>query len=127
AQYPRPMAIDDAGWVYVGIGQNLAQVVGFNPATGEKIAYVPQQSRIRGQGNVRMGVDGHVYATAEGWGGWYRLYAGVATKVASPAASASDPPLNFPDGTRVTDLNVANRVMTVHDKDGTTRQVNFTY
>ena len=79
-QYPSFMALDDAGWVYVGIGNTLGQVVGYNPATGERRAYVPQKSRQQGVGRPLAATDGRVYATAPGWGG-YEMYAGEATPI----------------------------------------------
>lgn len=81
-QYPSHMAVDDAGWVYVGIGNTLGQVAGYNPATGERRTYIPQESRQHGVGHPFTATDGRVYATAPGWDA-HELYAGEATPVAA--------------------------------------------
>ena len=78
--YYRPLAIDDAGWIYGGIAIKAAQVVGFNIATGESRTFIPEEQRQEGAGSVSRGADGKVYATAPGWGN-HVLYDGVATPV----------------------------------------------
>ena len=77
-QYPSYMAVDDAGWVYIGIGNTLGQLVGYNPATGERRAYVRQGARAQGVGHPFAATDGKVYAVAPGFGP-HELFAGEAT------------------------------------------------
>lgn len=134
-QYLRPLALDAEGWVYGGIGQTAAQVVGLNPATGERRAYIPPESRQRGQGNVYLGVDGKVYANAPGWS-WHALSGGEATPLEEgqqPAAHAPHSPLprpanTFPDGSRYTTVDVHNRTMSILDAGAETpREVHFDY
>ncbi|NLE68303.1 MAG: hypothetical protein GX608_12860 [Lentisphaerae bacterium] len=81
-QYTSYMAADDAGWVYVGIGNTLGQLVGYNPATGERRTYVPQKSRRHGVGRPFTATDGRVYANAPNWGA-HEMFAGEATPIES--------------------------------------------
>lgn len=135
-QYQRSIAYDDAGWIYTGMGNVSAQVAGYNTATGEIRRYIPEQQRGQGSGRVFRGTDGQVYATGPGYG-WQVLHNGEATALetdeppvgAAPEKTGSQGTLvrDFPDGSRVTDLNVPDRTMTVQDADGTERQVTYDY
>lgn len=137
-QYPqRGLAMDSAGWVYTGIGNVAAQVVGYNTADGEVRSFIPEGERAHGSGRVHLGDDGNVYANAPEWG-WHLLMAGEATAVEEPArdvqhhwgrASTSDglPMLGFPDGSRVSQLAVEDRYLVVEEADETERRVEFDY
>ncbi len=136
-QYPSYMAVDEAGWVYVGIGNTLGQLVGFNPATKERRAYVAQEDRKQGVGRVFLGTDGQVYAGVPnaGWG-WHVMSAGEAT-----AIDAEEPPVKphprrgggssvvreWPDGSKISKLDLEGRVLGVIEADGTGRKVAFDY
>ncbi len=128
--YLRPLAIDDAGWVYGGVAIKAAQVVGFNPATGERRSYIPEDQRQQGAGNVFRGADGKVYANAPGWG-YHALYAGEATPVETTAARAPHPnrdAMQFPDGSRIARMDVHNRSMNILDAGSDQpRTVEFDY
>lgn len=76
-QYTTYMATDSAGWVYIGIGNTLGQLVAYNPATGERRAYVPPDDRLQGVGQPFTATDGKAYASAPGWPA-HELYAGEA-------------------------------------------------
>ena len=127
-QYLRPMAVDAHGWVYGGIGQTLAQVVGLNTATGEVVHYVPEQDRVRGQGRVFKGADGEVYANAPGWS-WHRLSAGEATAIDEPPVDpAPTAHRTFPDGSGIARVEVADRVMQILEAGADEpREVSFDY
>jgi len=128
--YLRPLALDDAGWIYGGIAIKAAQVVGFNLATGERRAYIPEDQRQQGAGNVFRGTDGKVYANAPGWG-HHALHAGEATPVDKPPVGAdrvTREVTHFPDGTRYTKVDVHNRVMYIMDAGAEEpREVRFDY
>lgn len=81
-QYTSYMASDDAGWIYVGIGNTLGQLVGYNPGTGEHRDYVLQQDRRQGVGHPFSATDGKVYATAPNWSA-HEMFAGEATPIES--------------------------------------------
>ena len=138
-QYPqRGLAMDESGWVYTGIGNVLGQVVGYNPADGEVRAFVEQDERAHGSGRVFLGDDGEVYANAPEWG-WHVLSGGEAEPIDSPPASdvlrhsarasASDglAMMEFPDGGRVSTLNIAARYLVVREPDGEEHRVEFDY
>ncbi len=127
-QYPRPLAIDASGWVYCGISIQEMQVVGWNPATGEKRAFIPADRRRRGNADVRLGTDGKVYAGAEGWG-WHEMFEGRATAVSKPPVEAvRDRADTFPDGSRYTGVNVADRTVRILDAGAEKpREVRFDY
>jgi hypothetical protein len=115
-QYLRPLALDDQGWIYGGIAIQAGQVVGFNLATGETKAYVPEADRRNGAGEVYWGKDGKVYARAPGWD-WHALWGGEATPVETPGERAPAPAVDtFPDGSRYVDVDVHNRTMRILDK-----------
>ncbi len=140
--YLRPMAVDDAGWVYGGIGMEKMQFVGFNPATGEKKTFIPEANRKRGYTpNLHRGADGKVYARADrysfgnvlevyddGWG-WHALSGGEATPVDEPAAPAQEPSdLIYPDGSRVARVSIHDREAAVQDAGSATpRELQFTF
>ncbi len=133
-QYLRSMAVDQAGWVYAGIGTTRAQVAGYNPETGEMHTFIPEDQRESGTGEVRLGVDGNVYALARGWG-WHRLDAGEATSIdempvdRAPMRTGSQGSVfrGFPDGSRIAQLNIPDRILVIEEADGTERRVDFDY
>jgi len=111
-QYLTPLALDDRGWLYGGIAIRAGQVVGFNLATGEKKAYVPEADRQNGSPEVYRGKDGKVYAKAPGRG-WHALSGGEATPVEAPADRVPLTVDTFPDGSRFVDVDVHNRAMSI--------------
>jgi hypothetical protein len=62
--YPQSVAVDKAGWVYVGIGTARCNVVAYNPKTKEKRQMVDEADRVHGTGAVRPLTDGTVWARA---------------------------------------------------------------
>ncbi len=127
-QYPRPLAVDAAGWVYCGISIQAMQVVGIDPATGRKRAFIPEDRRQRGNAKVYRGTDGKVYAQADGWG-WHEMFEGEAMAVEEPPVRAV-PSTNhaFPDGSRLAAIDVADRTMRILDAGAAEpREVRFDY
>ncbi len=128
-QYLRPLVIDeDSGWVYGSIGLEKGQVVGFDPVTGTKVAFIPQEARQACQPVLRVGTDGKVYARAEGWG-WHRLNGETAVPVESVPPEVRAPERNrFPDGSRIIQSRIPDRKLFIQDADGQeVREVNFDY
>ena len=134
-QYMRPMEIDDTGWVYAGIAIAEMQIVGFNPATGEKKTFIPEGQRQRGNPTTFLGSDGlfngtngKVYAFAEGWG-WHEMHGGEATPVDEPTAKPVNPGKEiFPDGSRYVDTDVPGRTIAIVDKGAARpRTIHFDY
>ncbi len=133
-QYPRSLATDDQGWVYTGIGNTTCQVAGFNAATGEVRRYVADENRVQGGGQVFVGTDGKVYAHAPGWG-WHVLAGGEPTPVdeppvkRAPAKTGAQESVfsDFPDGSRIVELDVPERLLRVQDADEIVRELAFEY
>jgi hypothetical protein len=127
-QYLRPLAIDASGWIYGGIAIQEGQVVGLNPATGEKRLFIPKEERRRGDPDVYLATDGQVYANAEGWG-WHKMSEGHATSVNKPLGVPMPRDTDiFPDGSSLTRINIPDRELFVQDVDATEpRRVRFDY
>ncbi len=151
-QYPRHIVADRTGWLYLGIGDTLGQVIGFNPVTGERRAYVPPEHRSQGSGQVYAGSDGQIYAIAPGLQPSI-LMEGKAHPLKECAANdfnqlkkllaRQNPPASidwsrvgklraclkdrWPDGSRLRELDLELRRLSVTDADGVDRQVPFDY
>ena len=127
-QYPRPLAIDASGWIYCCISIQEMQVVGLNLATGEKRAFIPAEQRQRGNAEGYLGTNGKVYANAEGWG-WHEMSEGTAIPIDKPPVGAvSERTDTFPDGSRYTHVEVADRTMSILDSGADDpREVHFDY
>ncbi len=108
AQYPRYVACDDAGWVYLGIGSTASQIVALDPATGQATPLVAEADRKHGSGTVVRDQNGKVYGFSGGEGGrWMELYKGQRTDLADKPALKPTPYIaasqslfhqRFPDG-----------------------------
>lgn len=64
--YARNLAASTNGLIYIGIGTVRAQVVQFDPATGEKKSLIENEKRPAGQAMVHHGTDGAVYVRIGG-------------------------------------------------------------
>lgn len=134
--YPQSLAIDAKGWVYAGIGTARANLVGYNPVTGEVRQLVPEKERKHGTGSVRLRADGSVMGRANGK--IYRLLDGVATVCAKDEPSPRLVPVGsvyygrilgqFPDGRRVKKLDLPEKYLIVHDpKTKKDRRIELSY
>ena len=136
-QYPRYLAADDKGWIYLGIGSTQSHILAFDPSTGKPKEVLPQSERAPGYGYVYRDVDGKVYGRHPGEDNWYRFYAGTAEKIGTRRQIRSKPIVSssqglfhrdFPDGSKLKTCDLVGRVMTVEDSStGATRQVEFDY
>ncbi len=130
-QYLRPIALDDAGWLYGGIGQTEGQIAGMNLATGETRTFVPQEQRQRGNPTLWRGTDGCVYANTTGWS-WHVLSGGEAQPVEEPPVGRAPTwGMRFPDGSLIVGdarVDVPNRTVQIREADAEEpRQVHFEY
>lgn len=62
--YPNSLAVDEAGWLYAGIGTARAQFVAFHAASGEIRPLLNEGVRPAGRARVLPGADGWVYGEA---------------------------------------------------------------
>jgi len=133
--YISSIAVDDKGWVYLGIGTARSNLVAYNPNTAERRQLVDEEDRITGGGYVYPGVDGKVYGSnAEQW---YSMYDGQATEIAQADAAKEkqvgsiywpNTTFNLPDGRRVIKYAMPERQMKIHDpKTDEIKTITFDY
>ncbi|MCX7824932.1 MAG: hypothetical protein N2689_05185 [Verrucomicrobiae bacterium] len=126
AQYPRAVAVDDAGWVYLGIGSTRGQIVAFDPQTGKATPLIPEEQRVHGYTPVYRDMDGKVYGAAVPGksDNWLMLYKGKATPVGKHHKQRPKPCITgsqglfhavFPDGRRIKTYDLVNRKFAVED------------
>ncbi|HID07687.1 MAG TPA: hypothetical protein EYP10_11150, partial [Armatimonadetes bacterium] len=135
-EYPRYIALDDTGWVYIGIGYTATQIVAFNPKSKEVRPMIPESERVKGMAYVVRDVNGKVYGHA-GSDVWYEFYRGEKRRIEKPkrinakriiAGSQGLFHRQFPDGKRVKVCDLINRVLVVEDpKTGKSKRVTFDY
>ncbi|HLS27902.1 MAG TPA: hypothetical protein VK041_04580 [Opitutales bacterium] len=127
-QYVRPLAAGNDGWIYGGLGQKSAQILAYNTKTGKSRGLIPERDRKAGSGQVYLGSDGLIYGNAPGWG-WHAIENGVAKPVEKPASRAAQPSgRDFPNGARLTGIDVANRRLQIRDAGSeSSRTLSFSY
>lgn len=135
-QYPTTLATDDAGWVYFGIGTTLCQIIAFDPENEKAAPLLAEHERSRGSASVYRDLNGRVYAlppTGTPWPGdnpdaetWYELYRGERKEVSRRerrekfyiAGDSGHFHPDFPDGSRLVDCSMVDRVLSVEDPHG---------
>ncbi len=140
AQYPRSIAVDDAGWVYFAIGYTLSHILALNPETGEVKPMIDENERRRGMAFVFRAENGKVYGQPlQGEkGNWFEFYRGVARKIGELPKDVKPKPYiagsqglfhrTLPDGKRISRLDLSERVLVVEDpKTGEVKTVRFDY
>lgn len=82
-QYPRSIASDDKGWIYVGLGYTQCQILAFHPGTREVRTVLSPEERVQGIAHVYRNLDGKVYGNAvpSNENGWISCYSGETTKI----------------------------------------------
>lgn len=137
SQYPETIAVDETGWVYIGIGPKSSQVAAFNPASGEKKSLIPDGERINGHSYVYRNTNGKVY----GFSGkaprnnWFEFYQGTRklTGRHNPSGKriiTGDQSIfygDFPDGRQLVEVNLTERKMVVANQVGQKSDVRFDY
>jgi len=138
-QYPRSVATDDAGWVYLGIGSTRGQIIAFDPQTGTATPLIPEEQRVHGYSHIHRDLDGKVYGYAVPGksDNWLALHKGKATLVDKRAKQhpkryiADSQSLFhgvFPDGKRIKTYDLVNRQFAVQDpKTKKTKSFSFDY
>ncbi len=138
-QYPRSIAVDAAGWVYVGIGSTAAQILAHNPSDGSTRAFLATPDRAPGYAVAWHDQSGKVFGEVPGAGGskWFELSAGTARPLAAKPALrpfthiAGDQGLfhrRFPSGKNANECDTIIRSLTVGDpRRGGTKTVTFDY
>ena len=138
AQYPRSVAVDDAGWVYVGIGSAAGQIVICDPQTATTKPFFAANERAKGYAPVYRETDGKVYghASRNSTDGWYEFHKGEARKIgkhqpkpkAIIAGSQSLVHREFPSGKRLKGCGTREHILIVEDpKTRKSKTVTFDY
>jgi len=130
--YPNSLAMDEAGWLYAGIGTARAQFVAYHPPSGEIRPLLNEADRPAGSARVRPGTDGAVYGEASDQ--VYRLRnGGIETIDTLPAVRATaagrfqNTIAALPDGRRAT-VHLPEQRLVVTTADGKTeREVTLTF
>ncbi|MBN2311161.1 MAG: PQQ-like beta-propeller repeat protein [Candidatus Hydrogenedentes bacterium] len=133
-KYPLSIASDSAGWLYAGIGTAGANLVAFNPATGERRQLVDEAVRGTGSGVVCTGQDGQVYGRLPDQA-WLRLSDGAAHPVDGPRAPGTRPRSigwggvygEFPGGGRIDSFDLAGKSCQITDASGNSSTIVFDY
>ncbi|MGI6608903.1 MAG: hypothetical protein ACOX4G_00075 [Limnochordia bacterium] len=133
-QYPYSMAVDDQGWVYVGIGTARSNLVAYNVHSQTLRQLASDNERKTGYGHVMTGIDGVIYGTASDGGTWYQLADGQRAK---PAYVRPKPMQNtlqwgqmaeqWPDGTRLLSLDFLEKWAIVAPPGKLGRRIDFDY
>lgn len=134
-QYPRSMAVDASGWVYVGVGMAQAQIHAFHPDSGQKRSLLPR-SLVRRQEapEVWLSRANSVFARA---GDHQYLLSGGKIHRLPPESTLSGTGLvtgaqnlfdhRFPSGRSLLALDMEAHRFSVRDLDGKVRLLPFQY
>jgi streptogramin lyase len=138
-QYPRSIAVDAAGWVYVGIGTAAGQIVAHDPRSGAVRPLLAAEQRQQGTATVRRDLDGKVYGQVRGGAedGWLELFEGRMRPLATKPTLRPKPLIagdqglfhaRFPSGRIAQVCDTVERVLTTTDpKSGAVKTVTFDY
>ena len=138
AQYQRYMAADDQGWIYFGIGETNSQIIAFNPKTRQVNKLLEPNERKRGSAYLYRNNDGKVYgqALSDKNGIWYEMYKGAIKSIGTGHQSDPKPIItgsqalrhvSFPDGGKLIDLDLIEKVLTTQNAAGKNTTVSFDY
>ncbi|WP_047983336.1 SMP-30/gluconolactonase/LRE family protein [Ornithinibacillus californiensis] len=142
-KYAGSIAVDERGWVYIGIGTERKNVIAYHLTLGTKITFVPEKSRSRGTGFVYTSGDGTIYGH---WGAidlrdtesaseWYYFYDGKAMPIEK---STKAPSLytgvgfqkihrNGNGGFRIEDYSLADQYVVYKDRNNRKQKVSVNY
>ncbi len=135
-QYTSGLCMDEAGWVYWGIGNVAGQILAFDPKTGTLKPLIPEAKRHFGSATPYRAANGKVYGSVGQKDGWIECLAGEARPVEGkpPARAAGDSghrrpaQMEFADGRKLAGVDLAERVLTVTGPGtGDIRRVSFEY
>ena len=136
AEYPRYIAADDAGWIYIGIGYAAAQIIAFDPRTGQVKPMIPEEERVKGMAYVVRDLNGRVYGYAVK-DRWYEFYRGEARRIDPPRRINRKPIIAgsqglfhrvFPDGKRIVRCDLVERLLVVENPEtGEVKELRFDY
>ena len=134
AQYPRSIAADAHGWVYVGSGLAASQIYAYNTRSNTTQALLPSTQRVSGAAVVGQSESNVVYARngqrqfmlangkASGLGARDQV---AASNLKAGAQNMVD--RDFPSGRRLVSVDMHDRTLVTRDASGQQKTVKFTY
>lgn len=138
SQYPRYIAADDKGWIYVAIGETSSQIIAFNPLTAKTMPMIPESERKNGLAYLYRDLNGKVYGKSlEGsYGEWYEFYDGKGEKIGSHTTVNKKQYISgmqglfyklFPNGERIKILDFETRQLIIEKNSQVIRSLHFDY
>lgn len=138
AQYPRHIAVDKKGWVYVGLGNTHRQIVAFHPPSDQRILILDEEHRGHGMAYVYRNKNGKVYGQSiqSETENWFELFDGQVKSIGHNhqpvkekyiTGTQSLAHLQFTDGSKVRKVDLIDRSLLYVPKDGEVRKVKFDY
>lgn len=135
AQYPRSVAADSHGWIYVGVGMRASQLYAFHPGDGLRRRLLPEAERLRATAEVVQTAGDVVFARNgeqryELLDGRIRKRLPAGTRPAASAVLTGAQNLvhrSFPSGRRLESFDLQRRELVTRDAAGQTQQVSFRY
>ncbi|WP_300600563.1 hypothetical protein [Niabella sp.] len=137
-QYPRAIAADANGWVYVGVGSTETQIIAVNAKTKETRKLLQGDQRLKGWPVLYRALDGKVYGTAstEEAGKRIQLFNGAATFTGEAFKVINEKPSitgsqslfhkKFPDGSQIQRIDFRLHELVIQSPAGE-KNLHFTY
>ena len=136
--YPRSVAADNLGFVYIGIGFTFSQFICFNPNTSKAFTMLQESERIAGAAFLYRDKDGAVYGYNVNTTPWLKFYGGNMTNIGSThtrngkiiiAGNQDLFYIYFPSLRRLLTFDYSTRTFTIQEKNAsiqTTNSFNYT-
>jgi len=142
--YPRSIAADDTGWIYLAIGNAATQMLALDPVSGKVTPILDESHRPPGMANLYRDLDGKVYGRALDIRAdasfqsnpWWEFYRGEAKEIGKDCPQHPKPYITgsqalfhdeFPDGKKLKTFDLENRHLVVEDQNGHTNDLHFDY
>ncbi len=138
SQYPRYIAADDKGWIYIAIGKTASQIIAFDPSTGSALPMISEHNRKWGQAYLYRDLNGKVYGKClmGPSHGWLEFYEGKSKRIGRHSAINKKSYIagpqslfhrKFPNGERIKALDLMNRRLVIEKNRRETMVLRFNY
>lgn len=134
--YPRYIAADDRGWIYIGLGNTASQLIALDPEAGNARPILTEAQRLKGTAYLYRDLDGKVYGRSSSGEPWWELYHGQAKQIGKEHAMRPKTYIaggqslfhtNFPDGKKLKAFDLEHRHLVIEDQKGQTKNLQFDY
>lgn len=137
AQYPSGLSLDDAGWVYWGVGNAACQMIAFDPRTRTVKTLIAEKDRRPGSVSVHGAENGKVYGSLSRKDGWTEYHAGEGRKFEGQPPNLKTYGISgnqglshmvFPDGRRLAKCDLEERILVLEGpQTNASKTVKFDY